>query len=58
MSTTISNLNILHSIDVNQNLSCPGIPVATGTPAPVIPAGYSFLVINDVTGKIYKYTPI
>jgi hypothetical protein len=30
MSTTISNLNIVNSIDVNQNLSCPGIQVATG----------------------------
>ena len=57
MSTTISNLNIVNSIDVNQNLSCPGIPTAPGAPAPVIPAGYSFLVINNTTGKIYKYTP-
>lgn len=57
MSTTISNLNIVNSIDVNQNLSCPGIQLATGSPAPVIPAGYSFLVINNTTGKIYKYTP-
>ena len=57
MSTTISNLNIVNSINVNENLSCPGIPTATGAAAPVIPAGYSFLVINNTTGKIYKYTP-
>ena len=57
MSTSIDNLNILTSINVNQNLICPAIPSASGVPAPVIPAGYSFLVINDLTGKIYKYTP-
>ena len=57
MSTTISNLVINNSIDVNENITCPGIPTAPGVPAPVIPAGYSFLVINDITGKIYKYTP-